>query len=248
MAGLAVQGVVEPGQENDWHAGDIKDAVVRFGAFARDDVELRSNQSPPGFRQYTVGDPSVVEDVLELVALGPFALEMKRSAGGVENALLGAGDDLRHGLADYLVELAVFVALLGVVIELLAPDILVAGEVVIVDVAFGVEILGFGVVDDVIGAKHHALKDNLRRIGVQGAQLALRVVALGAVRVSAGRYGDSANPAESHLDGGLAIERAQSDHPFAKREGGGVHGWRRLLGHDRSRGFPAGVRRIFGIR
>ena len=86
LARLRFQRVVEPGKEEDGNACREL-AVVGLGAIARDDVELRTAQPPPRLRQGAVGDPAVVQDVAVLVALGPFAFEMKRRAGGRDPGL-----------------------------------------------------------------------------------------------------------------------------------------------------------------
>ena len=65
----------------------------------------------------------------------------------------GTGDDAGVGFAADVVELPVLV--LGVVVEVVAPDLLVAVEIAEVDVAGGVKVAGLFVPLDIVGAEEH---------------------------------------------------------------------------------------------
>ena len=74
----------------------------------------------------------------------------------------------------------------------------VVGEVVEVDVPFGVQVFGVAVVGDVVGAKHHALVDDLGGMGVEYAVLPSRS---GNSRLAAGGNGDGLDqPAANSID------------------------------------------------
>jgi hypothetical protein len=96
-----------------------------------------------------------VQDIEAVDSLRPFALEVKGAAAG-EHAR--AGDDLGNGLAADLVELPRF--LVGVVFQAVAPQLFLALEVVVVDVAGGANFAGVLVPLHLVGPEKHLVVFN----------------------------------------------------------------------------------------
>ena len=148
--------------------------AVSDGALAGDDIELGTAHLPPRVRHLTVGDPSVVEDVLFADALRPLALKVEWAGGG-ERA--GTRDDARVGFAADVVELTLLV--LGVVLQALRPDLLVAIEIAEIDVARGEKLARALVPLDIVGAEQHPRVFHLDRVPVPFMHRAVGIRGIG---------------------------------------------------------------------
>src|ERR1700687_3312497 len=107
----------------------------------RNDVELRTPQSPPRPWNFAVGDEAAVKNVLFMYALGPFAFEVEGIARGQNSR---AGLDLGGRCAPDFVENARFIldVVLGVIALNLVPVVIMFEP----DMSARLRIARFGVV------------------------------------------------------------------------------------------------------
>src|ERR1035437_1033506 len=150
LARLPLERMVEEGRVEQRHLPQEDHGAVSDGALSGDDIELGTGHPPPRVRHFAVGDPSLIQDVLFADTLGPLALKVEWAGGG-ERA--GTGGDARVRFAADVVELSRLV--LGVVLQVVRPDLLVAIKSAEVDMAGGVDVAGALVVLDIVGAEKH---------------------------------------------------------------------------------------------
>src|SRR5205823_8729257 len=127
-----------------------KDAAVADSVVSGNDDEPGTAHSPPGLGDFAVGDPAVIQNVLLANALRPLALKVKRTVGRQHAR---PRDDLGMSLAADVVKLALLV--LGVVLQVVGPDLLVFIEIPEVDVSAGMHVAGAFVPIDLVGPKQH---------------------------------------------------------------------------------------------
>ena len=110
------------------------------GVIPRIPVELRRAENPPGVGQDTIGDKTVMKNVMIADSFGPFSLKIERILRGQKT---GPGSDLGlGGAADVVIYAGLFI---HIIFGAVAIDHFAAVVIDIVNVAAGLYVIGFSV-------------------------------------------------------------------------------------------------------